>query len=179
MKKNIVIRDAFAKDIDGNNDSGCHMFFKYLLAPIVGCGVISYILWFSSLVIDWVNMAVNLLTCISIFTAFIFTIIFFAPEHLIQKREAIDPEKDDAMKNYFTRYTNLTKITISRLSITTYLSFFYIFLLLAQCMSPCKILILLNTFVFVFICELIVFSLNDILSFLKDDINQVEKQKNK
>lgn len=175
MNKNVVVKDAFAKSIDGNNYSGCHIFLKYLLAPIVGCIIISYILWLSSLKIDWGNMAVNILTCISIFTAFIFTIIFFAPEHLIQKREAIDPDKNDAMRNYFTRYTNLTKITISRLSITTYLSFFYIFLLLAQCMFQCEILILLNTFVFVFICELIVFSLNDILLFLKDDINQVEK----
>ena len=175
MKKNIVIKDAFAKDIDGNDYSCCYIFFKYLLIPIVGGGVISYILWFSSLVIDWGNMAVNILTCISIFTAFIFTIIFFAPEHLIQKREAMDPEKNDAMRNYFTRYTNLTKIIISRLSITTYLSFFYIFLLLAQCMFQSEILIVLNTFVFVFICELIIFSLNDILLFLKDDIIQVEK----
>lgn len=175
MKKNIVIKDAFVKNIDGNNDSGCYNFFKYLLAPFVGCGVISYILWFSSMQIDWADMAVNILTCISIFTAFIFTIIFFAPEHLIQKRETIDPNKNDAMRNYFTRYTNLTKITISRLSITTYLSFFYIFLLLAQCMFQSKILIVLNTFVFVCICELIVFSLNDILLFLKDDINHVEK----
>lgn len=170
-----TIKNAFGKEIDGSEVSFCQIILKYLIFPILGCGFICYILYFSSLDIDWENMAVNILTCISIFTAFIFTIIFFAPEHLLHKKEEMVNLANDSKKNYFTRYINLTKITISRLSVTTYISFIYIFFLLLQLIVSDKYLIIMNTFIFIFVCELIICSLKDILLFLNDDIEQVAK----
>lgn len=169
------VNKAFRKNINGSEVSVRQVILTYLLLPILGCVFIGYILYYSSLNIDWKDMAVNILTCISIFTAFIFTIIFFAPEHLLHKKEEMDDLVNDSKKNYFTRYINLTKITISRLSITIYISFFYIFFLLLQLMIQNKYLIIMNTFIFIFICELIICSLKDILLFLNDDIEHVAK----
>lgn len=171
-----TIRNAFVKNIDGSEISCFRVFLKYLLLPILGCGFIICVLYLSSMDIDWENMAANILTCISIFTAFIFTIIFFAPEHLMHKKEEMGDLTNDSEKNYFIRYINLTKITISRLSVTTYISFFYIFFLLLQLMVFNKYLIIINTFIFIFICELIIYSLRDILLFLNDDIEQAVPQ---
>ena len=163
-----IIKDgimALFYDIDGNKRPKTKIIILFVIIPIV--------LSLLSLELDKANEIIDtLLTCLSIFTALIFTALFIVPDKLSGRIDMLKEKDDDATHGYLVRFYNFTKSFVQQMSFIIVQSLILIILLIAQKLYPCDILTFVNSALFVVLILYILTILSNMYILLMDDIHR-------
>ena len=111
-------------DIDGNKRTNMQFIIFLLFIPLA---VFVFIIWKQIKLSESID---TLLTVLTIFTALIFGVLFTVPDKLSQRIEKYKNRKDEAIKNYLTRFYNFTKSFIEQITFIILISIVLIVLLI-------------------------------------------------
>ena len=137
--------------------------------------VILIVSFLVSLVLEKVNEIIDtLLTCLSIFTAFIFTALFVVPDKLSSRMNMLKEKDDDATHGYLTRFCNFTRMFVQQMSFVIVQSITLIILFVVQKLYPCFVLTFINSILFVTLIFYVLTILSNIYILLMDDIDRNE-----
>ncbi len=163
----LIIRDgirSLINDLDGNKNSKKKAVLIYLLSPFIAAVFLSWN-------IDITNVINTFLSCISIFTALIFTVIFTVPDKLSQRLKLLQDNLDEASRNYLTRFSNFTKLFTQQVLFITLICILLIILLLVETVNGSIILQTINLFLFGIITLLLLKILSNIYILNNDELD--------
>lgn len=163
-----ILKDGITSlfyDIDGNKRPKAKIILFFVIIPIAFSLI--------SLKVDKLYEIVDtLLTCLSIFTALIFTVLFIVPDKLTDRIKILKEKDDDATHDYLIRFYNFTKSFVKQISFVIVLSLALIILLIMQKLYTCDILTFINSSLFVTLIFYVLIILSNMYILLMDDIER-------
>lgn len=154
-------------DIDGNKRSKFNVIFYFLIIPIL---VALYVK--DKDLKDSIDV---LLTCLSIFTALIFSVLFIVPDKLSQRIKDMRDRTDDGTHNYLIRFLNFSKIFVKQIAFIIILCLILIVLLIIQKINSNSTIIFINSMLFCILIMYLLSVLSNIFILLMDDIDRSSK----
>lgn len=163
-----IIKDGIKSllyDIDGHRKSIIKIILFFVIVPLF---VSLYIVKF----IDLSTIFDALLTCLSIFTALIFSVLFTVPDKLNQRIKDLQDKKDNATRGYLIRFYNFSKSFVQQISFVVILCFVLIILLIIQKIHCYIIITFIGIFLFSVLFMYLLSILSNIYILLMDDIER-------
>lgn len=169
-----IIKDGINSlfdNIEGNKNSKNKIRFIFIGIPLV------IAVYFRNE--NMSNIIDDLLSCLSIFTALIFSVLFIVPDKLsgrindLQEKEKKEKEEEkNSTHNYLIRYLNFSSIFIKQLSFTIVLCIVLIVLLIIQKIHSSTPIVFINTLLFTILIMYLFSILSSIHILLMDDIDK-------
>lgn len=168
-------------DIDGNKRTNMQFIVFLVFIPLA---ILVFIIWKQIKLSESID---TLLTVLTIFTALIFGVLFTVPDKLSNRIEKYKNRKDEAIKNYLTRFYNFTKSFVEQITFIILISLVLIVLLVIlkitdkiifEYLGCIQIMITaLSSVLFYYLLLYILVLLANIYILLMDDIKVSNKDK--
>lgn len=162
-----IIKDGINSlfyNIEGNKNPKNKIYILFIGIPLV------IAIYFRNE--DMSSIIDDLLSCLSIFTALIFSVLFIVPDKLSQRIKDFQEKRNDSTHNYLIRYLNFSKIFIKQLSFIIVLCIVLIVLLIIQKIHSSTPIVFTNTLLFTILIMYLFSILSNIYILLMDDIDK-------
>ena len=165
-----IIKDGINSlfyNIDGKKNSTIKICIFFIVIPFIVA------IYFKDK--DMKGIIDALLSCLSIFAALIFSVLFIVPDKLSQRIKYLQEKKDDGTHNYLIRFLNFSRIFVKQVSFIIILCIVLIILLIVQKIHSDAILIFTNSLLFTVLIMYLFLILSNIYILLMDDIDKSAK----
>lgn len=163
-----IIREGIESllyNIDGHKRNRLGIMVYFVIIPL---SIASYVIIKD---IDTNSIIDTLLTCLSIFTALIFSVIFTVPDKLSKRISDLQNRKNEDTYNYLIRFYNFSKLFVQQIAFVIVLCLLLISLLLVQKISNIEFVKFINSILFIVLIMYILQILSNIYILLNDDID--------
>lgn len=164
-----IIKDGISSlfyNIDGNKNSKNKIYILFMGIPLV------IAIYFRNE--DMSSIIDDLLSCLSIFTALIFSVLFIVPDKLSQRIKDYQEKRNEGTHNYLTRYLNFSRIFIKQLSFIIVLCIVLIVLLIIQKIHSSTPIVFANTLLFTILIMYLFSILSNIYIFRSIPVRNLE-----
>ena len=163
-----IIREGIESllyNIDGHKRNRLGIMIYFVIIPLF---IASYIIVKD---IDTNSIIDTLLTCLSIFTALIFSVIFTVPDKLSKRISDLQNRNNEETHNYLIRFYNFSKLFVQQIAFVIVLCLLLISLLVLQKISNIEFVKFINSILFIVLIMYILQILSNIYILLNDDID--------